>query len=151
MSYKATKAVLFALLFCVICVLRLWVVLVRLSMPVERLVFEMSCNVLMGTLIPTHSLTHFIHSLMARLHLYDFVVNLLYNKLYTANSQQIHNKSHKWSSGFSRLCENAARDRSYHDEVDCSVVTRLPKLVLTTSVNSRRPSVHERLLMTPLF
>ena len=49
-------------LFCVSCVFCLLVVLVRLSVPVQvidwkMLVSEMTYNVLMGTLNPTHSLT----------------------------------------------------------------------------------------------
>jgi len=58
----------FALLFCVICVFCFFVVLVRLSVPVqvidwkvERLISEMTYNVLMGTSNPTHSLTHSLH------------------------------------------------------------------------------------------
>jgi len=45
--------------FCVICVFCLLVVLVRLSVPVQVIGFvsEMTYNVLMGTLNPTHSLT----------------------------------------------------------------------------------------------
>ena len=51
------------MLFCVICVFCLLVVLVRLSVTVQvidwkDLVLEMTYNVLMGTLNPTHSLTH---------------------------------------------------------------------------------------------
>jgi len=34
------------------------VVLVRVSVPVQKLVSEMTYNVLMGTLNPTHSVTH---------------------------------------------------------------------------------------------
>jgi len=51
-------------LLCVICVFCLLVVLVRLSVPVQvidwkdSIVSEMTYNVLMGTLNPTHSLTH---------------------------------------------------------------------------------------------
>jgi len=50
----------FALLFCVICVFCLLVVLVRLSVPVQVIDWkdsEMTYNVLMETLNPTHSLT----------------------------------------------------------------------------------------------
>jgi len=61
-----TRATFCVVLICVICVFCLLVVLVRLSIPVqvidwkeyERLVSEMTYNVLMGTLNPTHSLTH---------------------------------------------------------------------------------------------
>jgi len=58
LSRASFYVVLFALFAC--CLL---VVLVRLSVPVqvidwERLVSEMTYNVLTGTLNPTHSLTH---------------------------------------------------------------------------------------------
>ena len=54
----------FALCYFVICVFCLLVVIVRLSIPVqvtslERLVSEMTCNMLTGTLSPTQSLVHF--------------------------------------------------------------------------------------------
>ena len=57
-----TRALFRVVLFCVICVFCLWVILVRLSVPVQVIdwkdVSEMTYNVLMGTLNPAHSLTH---------------------------------------------------------------------------------------------
>jgi len=62
-----TRTDFYLVLFCVLCVFCLLVVLVRLSVPVQVIDWKdssprMTCNVLMGTLNPTHSLAHSVFS-----------------------------------------------------------------------------------------
>ena len=84
------------MLFYVICVFCLLVVLVRLSVPVqvsdrlERLVSEVTYNVLMGTLNPTHSFTH-SHSLTHSLTHGSTVYSTVHHSSRKSVSKQIAN------------------------------------------------------------